>query len=713
MKGFWQSFRLPARHLWFIGLVTLTISGVLLRYQREYEHPERYGTHRWLGFEVFESFEHKWYDARMASWRGPIPYRRDIVIVEIDHESIEALGKWPFPRAFHARVVDRLREGGAKLIAFDVDFSSNSVLGPEDDAKFAAACARAGNVVLASNLDEKSDQADDRGVQVDQRLIFPIPELEDSCLATGFTPVVEDLDAFIRRIDTAYHDEAFDETLPFLGPTIAGAAQGLTPEQTGLWMRNKLKGKQRIPYIHGFQTLINYVGYPETFVRFKYYYLATAEGKPGYSDLVATPAALRKAFKDKIVIIGATADELRDNRPTPFFSGKDMPGVEIHANAAQMFLDQTYLRRAKSRLSGLVLILATLLTALVTVLVGKPVSLMAAHLDSRLSFTIRGRPVHFYGLAWFLLYLLGGMLPPVIGLTASNQYCFARLSFVLPLAYPLVGVGVAYLLGLVYMFLTEEQERKRMHGRFQRFVAPTVLTEILTNPEEAPKPKKVEVTLIFTDLQGFTTLSEQMEPEEVVEVLNDYLDRMTNIIFRHEGTIDKFMGDAIMVIFGAPIPQADHPLRAVRCAVEMQEECARFRAYGRSRGWPDFFMRIGVHTDQVVVGSIGSSLRMDYTAIGDGVNLAARLEAANKQYGSWMMCSKHTLDRCGDEVEVKHLDALTVKGKTEAVDVYQVLGLRQNGEPVGYDLRQIDIENEQSESAQAAKAAYGAGIGDH
>lgn len=647
----------------------------------------------------------------------PRKIARDLIIIlGIDHESIQQIGKWPFPRSCHARVVKRLVEAGARIIAFDVDFSGESPL-PRNDQAFAEACADAGNVILAANLEEGSRDVSQRSgagleTQLNYSQIYPLPILEDSCLGTGFISVAEDMDAFIRSTDTAFYDEAFAETLPFFGPMVAGAYQGLDDEQVGTWMQNRLRGKKKIPYLRGFRTLINYIGPVRSIATYPYYFLGM-KNIPKTLDLVNTPEARRRLFQGKIVLIGGTADELQDNKPTPFFEGFKTPGVEVHANVVTMFLTQNYLRRVRSRTSAIVLVLVALITGLITVLVNRPVSRIASLLDLHLSFTVRGTRVGFYGITWFLLYLLGAMAPPVAVFGGLNVWFFGARNVVLPLGYPLVAIAATYFLGIFYMFLTEEQERKRMHGRFQRFVAPSVLTEILANPQDVPRPRKVNATIVFTDLQGFTTLSEQMEPEEVVEVLNDYLDRMTNVIFRHAGTIDKFIGDAIMVIFGAPIPQEDHPLRAVRCAVEMQAECARFRQDGRAKGWPDFFMRIGIHTDDVVVGSIGSSLRMDYTAIGDGVNLAARLEAANKQYGSWVMCSEDTLKRCGDAVDVRLLDAVTVKGKTEAVNVYEVLQLKDNGQPVGYNLRQIAIENEQSESAQKARAAYGKGIGGH
>jgi adenylate cyclase len=211
-------------------------------------------------------------------------------------------------------------------------------------------------------------------------------------------------------------------------------------------------------------------------------------------------------------------------------------------------------------------------------------------------------------------------------------------------------------------------------------VAPSVLTEILAHPtQEYPRPRRAEATLVFTDLQGFTTLSEANEPEVVVAVLNEYIDRMANVIFKYQGTIDKYIGDAIMIIFGAPVFFPDHAERAIRTAVEMQEECARFREYGRSQGWPDFFMRVGVHTGTPMVGSVGAKDRLDYTAIGDDVNLASRLEGLNKQYGSWIMCSSITHERVKDIVLAEYVPAAQVKGKTSAVDVYKVFGLQDTG----------------------------------
>ena len=472
MKAFWQTLKGRRRQLAVMSVMALGLSVVLLRYQHEFEHEEEYGDNRWPAYTLLQVFELKLFDERMRR-RGRLPTGDEIVILAIDHESMQNIGDWPFPRQCHARIVDRLREAGAKIIAFDVDFSSSMARGAKDDAAFAKACARARNVILAANLEEGSKETVERqGGDFEatdvSREIYPIPELEDACLGTGFITVREDIDAFVRTIDAAWYNDAFEETLPFFGPMVAGTYEGLTPEQITDWTRNRLKGKKRVPYVHGFQMLINYAGPVRSFLTHSYYYLGM-EQIPQNNDLVNTLEARRKLFKDKLVLIGGTADELRDNRPSPYFRQGNTPGVEIHANAVRMFLDQHYLGRASSKVTGPILLLVALITGFITVLVGKPVSVIATQIDTRLSFSVRGTRFGFYGLTWFVLYLLGAMVPPIVVFTAVNQWLFAKHDLVFPLGYPLVGIAATYFLGIFYMFLTEEQERKKMHGRFQRY----------------------------------------------------------------------------------------------------------------------------------------------------------------------------------------------------------------------------------------------------
>jgi len=636
-----------------------------------------------LYWEFFENLELKLCDMRFRA-RGRTEQPDNIVIFAIDNQSFTQVNRWPWPRSVYGKVIRRLHKAGAKVIALDIFFSE-----PQDeheDLYFAQAIRDApGKVILAGDFDEE---------ERDNRLLvqpsFPIPELAGCARGIGITRMPRDSDHFIRSfVVYLEHLEPADnpkgeawQLYPAFATAVAGAYLGLAPEQIEANLKQRRLGNLPIPLIphlkdeqrslHAHVALLNFAG-PAGHFRTHSFFEALQPDALSDSDL-------QEIVAGKIVLIGASADSLHDVFPTPFMEYGETPGVEIHANAIHNLLTGRFIRQSPASADLASLFLLSLLTALLTITVSKAVSSSATLIDARLSFSLRGFRFRCYGIVWFLLYLGGGLLPPAAGYWFYAFAAFKLRQLWVPLAYPLVAMGASYLLCVLYMFLTEEQEKKKMHSRFRRFVAPTVLTEILAHPtEEYPKARRVEATLLFTDLQGFTTLSEAHEPEVVVQVLNEYLTRMSKVVFKYEGTIDKYIGDAIMVIFGAPVPFPDHAERAIRTAVEMQEVCAQFREYGRTKGWPDFYMRIGIHSGKPMVGSVGSEDRLDYTAIGDDVNLAARLEGLNKQYGSWIMCSSVTHEIVKDLVISEFVPAAQVKGKTSAVDVYKIFGLRETG----------------------------------
>ncbi|MBI3921359.1 MAG: adenylate/guanylate cyclase domain-containing protein [Armatimonadetes bacterium] len=673
------------------------------------EKVERIFYRQHYGWEPWENFELKLYDLRFRS-RGGVEARDDIVIFAIDNESFEQVGVFPWPRRVYGEAARRLAIAGAKVIAFDVLFDTPQ--DPEEDAQFRKGLlASHGKVILSADIDEK-EKSTAGNISSVSSVALPIPELEEAAWDIGVTKVVKDSDSFVRSY-TVYlerHEPADTPSgsawnvYPSFVASVAGKYLGISPDQlrTGLkkgLMRNSRvyllnRHQDRRRSLHGYNTLINFAGPATHFQTLSFYEAIDPSAK--------TDQMLKTVVKDKIVLIGASAEILHDLFPTPYMERGNTPGIEIHANALQTILSGDYVRVTPPWLNECIIFLMSIVTAIVTVFISKPVSSLATIFDARLSFRVKNSRIGIYGLAWFLMYLGGGFFPPAVIYFLCGFYAFTQHNLWLPMGYTLVAIMLTYLFCVVYMFLTEEQEKKKMFGRFQRFVAPSVLTQIMAHPtEEYPRPRRVEATLVFTDLQGFTTLSEANEPEVVVAVLNEYIDRMASIIFKYQGTIDKYIGDAIMVIFGAPVPFPDHAERAIRSAVEMQEECAKFREYGRSQGWPDFYMRIGVHTGEPMVGSIGAKDRLDYTAIGDDVNLASRLEGLNKQYHSWIMCSSLTYERVKDVVIAEYVPAAQVKGKTHAVDVYKVYGLQESG-------RRDDFWGEGAD-AKAPKPAEAAG----
>jgi len=719
------------RHLLWGAVLSAAVSTVVCLYLIDFEH--RYDEHfcdttrhesetdegyqkrlnrerqfykRHQYWEFFENLELKLYDMHFRS-RGRLPVEDNIVIVAIDTPSFSQMNIWPWPRSVYGKVLQRLHKAGAKVIAFDVLFSDPSDA-EEDGSLSKAIKGTPGKVILSGDFDE--EERDDR---LTVSAAFPITEFDEFARDVGITRMPQDSDNFIRSfVVYLEHLEPADtptgeawNAYPSFATAVAGAYLNLPPEQVRKDIKEGRLGKARIPIVrnirdkerslHAYLSLMNFAG-PSTHFRTHSFFEVMMEDALSDADL-------KQIFNGKIVLIGASAPILHDIFPTPFMDYGQTPGVEIHANAIHNLLTRGFIRSTALPTNLSAVFLLSLLTALLTITVSKPVSRAATLIDAKLAFSVKGFRVGTYSIVWFLLYFGGGLLPPAWGYWTYSFTAFRLQNLWVPLAYPLIAMCISYLLCVAYMFLTEEQEKKKMHSRFQRFVAPTVLTEILAHPtEEYPKARRVDATLVFTDLQGFTTLSEANEPEVVVQVLNEYLTRMSKVVFKYQGTIDKYIGDAIMVIFGAPVPFPDHAERAIRTAVEMQEACAEFREYGRTQGWPDFYMRVGVHSGRPMVGSVGSEYRLDYTAIGDDVNLAARLEGINKQYGSWVMCSSVTHEIVKDLVISEFVPAAQVKGKTSAVDIFKVLGLKEVG-------RRDDIWGAGSDKTPDKKA-YGANI---
>jgi adenylate cyclase len=649
-----------------------------------------------------------------------------IVIVDIDQQSQEVLGHWPFPRFHFARLLDALREDGARVVAFDITFSKpdetgkpleglsadltelqkkGATLSPvvrkaierkkleyDYDQQFAEAIKRFGGVVLGNYF--LYTQADLRGV-TDEALkryadlisFFPFPQVRPlpsaggqagylrliqkyddlnmlpkgaeansealtSAIASevggsGFFNVVIDPDGVVRRLWLAlpygrdpdrgnwdmYASMDVQALRLFLGLTnqetvLNYGAAGVASIEFGKSLVVRPDDVSRL--------LVNFRGPARTYRYVSFADAAQQKFAPG-------------TFKNKLVLVGASATGIGDLRATPFGS-LDFPGVEVHANLIDNILNHSFLARgAKQVLTDLGWIF----------LFGIPLGIWLAVVQPR----------------WMVFGFV--LLAPFAGIIYWAFLHGWWLNFIVPALFTLVpNVSLVAL----YRVLIEEQEKRKVRGAFQQYVSPEVIRRLLSDPERV-KPRKTSVTVLFSDIRGFTSISEKLDAQELADLLNNYLTEMTRIIFRNQGTLDKYIGDAVMAIWGAPFDEPGHAKRCCEAAVSMLARLEVLQQEWRARGQPVLDIGIGINTGIASVGNMGSRLRYGYTAIGDAVNLASRLEGLNKEYGTHIIISESTRAPLENgQALVRELDLIRVKGKLQPVTIYELLRVETDGD---------------------------------
>ena len=539
------------------------------------------------------------------------PTPPNFLIVAIDESSFQELDRpWPWPRRLHAELVRRLSAAGARLIMFDVIFAGAT--NPEDDRLFAEALKAAGNVVLGQAVELTRDARFTRRI-----LITPYQPLQQAARGEGLCTISPDADGVVRRFRLSLGDR---ETLPLAAFRLLRPGASLPPSLSGL---------------------IDYVGPPRSLDTVSYYQVIDPD-RP-------LPAS---RIKDRIVLVGhvleasVTPQAQADSFYTPFFAarGQLMAGVEIHGNILHTLLQGSWGREVP--LWGRLALLVTLVLLAGQVLV---------HLKP-----------------------LGGLIFTLAGLLLLAAVSFGLFFLARFWAPPLLlgaGLVLVYTGNVLGHYFIEAREKRWLRQAFGRYVAPSVVEAIISNPDRLELGgEELETTVLFADLEGFTYFSEAMPPQTLISLLNDYFTPMTRIIMAHRGTLDKYIGDALMALWGAPVPFADHALRACQAALEMQQTMDELQAKWQAQGLPLLVARMGLHSGPVVAGNVGSRERFDYTVMGDTVNLASRLEGVNKVYGTRILLSEATSARVKDRLLVRELDLVQVKGRGQPVAIYELVG---------------------------------------
>ncbi|GAB6059802.1 CHASE2 domain-containing protein [Desulfonatronum parangueonense] len=617
-------------------------------------------------FGALDSWEAQTWDIRVVRLAEPGPATGEIALILLDQQSLdwgqEQMGlSWPWPREIHAAIVDFCRRAQAASLTLDILFLEPSAYGVEDDALLARALDDFGSTALAAFLSRAEtggrttwpenvprpawtiDGLDQWLATADPdlfatRISPPLPELARSASTLGNVQQRPDADGVFRRMRPL---DFFDTAaVPSLGLAAWLAAD---PEVHAQLTRHELHlNDKTIPLDPQGTTILRFRGPSGTHAAYSVAAVLQSEIRlredPAASlELVLDPELLR----DKHVFYGFSAPGLFDLRPTPV-SGV-YPGVEIQATFLDNFLSQDFLRDFPQKLTIALLIGLCLLTALALAVWRSPVT----------------------GTLIALVLLL---IPIVLAVAAYH------LGWWMPLLVQEAGVAAAALLGLLYNYSTEGRQRRFIKNAFQQYLSPQVIEQLIANPEKLRLGGERKIlSIFFSDLQGFTTISEKLDPEELTALLNDYLSAMTDIIQEEGGTVDKYEGDAIIAFWNAPLDVPDHALRAVRAALRAQARLAELRPEFRQRTGHDLFMRIGINTGPAVVGNMGSHNRFDYSMLGDAVNLAARLEGVNKQFGTYTMISQATRDAVGGAFSMRELGRVTVVGRTEPVTVYEPL----------------------------------------
>ena len=605
---------------------------------------------------LIDTWEAKSWDWRVGIMAKPGKATNNIRLILLDQNSLDWAKEtngltWPWPREIYGAIVNFCKRNGAKAVAFDVLFTDPSSYGVEDDAAFAQVVSDFGHVALATflsnqNANHYSPPFGDNCPSLDQwqknaagkirtftKSSIPVEELASQAAVLCNVSLHPDPDGIFRKVDLLSIFD--DKVLPSLGLGVFLAANpGATLEFSPRFLK---VGEQKIPIDANGDTILRYRGPSGTHK----IYSAAAVLQSEIQILNGEQPNIRdpNAFKDKYVMFGFSAPGLYDLRPSPI-SGV-YPGVEIYATLLDNFLSGDFMRQLPTSVTVTLLISLALICAVsVTYLSSVSSSIIA--------------------IAVFISF------PVFLSFGAYRQ------GFWLPLVVQEIAIVVTIGLVLVINFATEGRQKRFIKNAFKHFLSPAVIEQLIVHPERLKLGGERRVlSIFFSDLQSFTSISENLEPEPLIELLNEYLTAMTDIIHEEGGTIDKYEGDAIIAFWNAPLEISDHAVKAVRAALRCQARLAEMRPAFRKRIGTDMHMRIGINTGSAVVGNLGSHTRFDYTVIGDAVNLAARLEGANKQFGTFTMISQSTYDLIQKNFKTRELARLTVVGRNEPVTVYE------------------------------------------
>ncbi|RBQ29214.1 CHASE2 domain-containing protein [Aliarcobacter vitoriensis] len=611
---------------------------------------------------LLDSFDNRIRDSYFL-FRGEIPTSQNVIIVDIDEASIKNFGQWPWSRDKLSKIIENLTLANVAVVGMDIVFAEEDRTSPKQIAKklnikgnledydleFATIIENS-PVILGYSFDLSNDNSSketpsipavfvEKNKQNNQNFmieakgtVLNLPILQNSSYSSGFFNIIPDESGIIRSVPLFI---SFDDILyPSLALEMIRVLNDtqrvfINYDETGI--SNIVIDDIIIPTDRFGRMFINYRGAEKSF---KY-----ISAKDVYENNFQI-----EDVKEKIVLFGTSAAGLFDLRATPFDSV--FPGVEVHANIIDNILDGDFIHKA-SYLDGLNIIIISLLSFIVVILITYS---------------------HFYlKPIIFFIFILSFII-------LSYKLLF-DFGVILNIVFPLLTIVLASVLSLIFDYFYNIRSEKAIKVKFASKVSKNVMDDILKNIDKDEfSAKSKEVTIFFSDIRGFTNISEKLDAKELISFLNRYMEPMSEIIIKYQGTIDKFIGDAIMAYWNAPIDIKNHSDLALKASLEQLEVLEKLNIELEKENLPKIDIGIGLNTGTVIVGEMGSSLRSDYTVIGDTINLGSRVESLCKFYGSKLNITNYTKEKLKDDYIFRFLDLVKVKGKNEPVEIWQVIG---------------------------------------
>ena len=643
-----------------------------------------------LGFHLgwFDALELKSFDMR-AKYNSS-PSSSDVAIILVDEASLRGMnpivGRWPWPRSVHADVVDFLAMSGARAVLFDILFTENErvfgmpkgALAPSDKS-LVQSTAAAGNVYHASQIviDEEDEynkgllnqpipkdfsgrfSVNVKGVPASSHNNFYLPfkELYKAAYGMGIVEFLSDSDGVYRRTKLFRHYQGkYYPVLPMASPLDILKPESIIQDEGRIFMTGVQRpgeaqtGNLEIPLQKDGSYLIKMHG------DFKPYSMSgvlSSIQKIKMGDLENLPVS-PDDFRDKVVFIGGSAVGIEDLKPTSMGGG--IPGVYLHASAYSNIIKGDFLKYSGSLVTSLSILL---LAVIVTIAI------------------LWSRNIIYYQLGVPFLLAFGYLFISFWGF---------RHNILLDMVAPTLAIVISWMGSFAFLSITEGKDKRKIKRMLSQYVSPSILTTLIDkSPQDVLKAEvgsKENLTILFSDIRGFTSISERLPAEKVVELLNGYLSGMVDVIFKYEGTLDKFIGDAIMAFWGAPIRTSDHAMRTVRAAFDMMAQLESFNQSLAAKGDIPLEMGVGINTGDVILGNIGSEKKLDYTIIGDNVNLASRMEGLTKYYGSSILITESTHAAIKSAIPCRIIDMVKVVGKKQGIRIYVPIDTRK-GEAIG------------------------------